>query len=162
MSTHTLLIRKVCFNDVQDTKEGRDTIEYAIIMSLVDYIQFIMREQWLRTCRGYESHIPEHWWDLKMPALKAHKHQAHEQWAGSSRTFGKHVRHSFTEADSASEFGNTSMALWILMFQLRQGLKELTLWMGLKRMIMLNLCRDFMVFSMSQVSKGMLRGEHKR
>jgi len=45
-----------------------------------------------------------------MPALKACKCQAHEQQAGSSRTFGKCVRCSFTEADSASEFGNTSMA----------------------------------------------------
>src|SRR5260370_37841491 len=98
MYNHPLLIRKVCFNDVQDTKEGRDTIEYAIIMSLVDYIQFIMREQWLRTCQGYESCVPEHQQDLKMPALKACKCQAHEQQAGSSRTFGKHVRHSFTEA----------------------------------------------------------------
>ncbi len=39
-----------------------------------------------------------------MPALNAHKHQAHEQQSGHSRTFGKHVQHQFSEPNSASEY----------------------------------------------------------
>src|SRR5260221_6662095 len=43
----------------------------------------------------------------RMPALNAHKCQAHEQWTGSSGKFGKHIKCSL-ESDSASEFGDIS------------------------------------------------------